>query len=381
MTGQRPMVVVGDDDLLDEVLRIAAATACAVERVPDVHAARARWTRAPLTVVDEATLESLSGDVQVAGGELVVVSAGHPGDESWKRFYEFGVGHVVALPDDEATLAGMFADLVDGPRRSGGRVLATVGARGGAGASVLAAAAAAEAARAGGRVLLVDCDGRSAGLDLVLGAEHDDGIRWPDVRVRSGRLSMAALADALPTVRCGGGRMALLSCGRDGAGPTVAGVGAVLDAATRAGYTVVCDLPRELGPVGEHVVARADLVAVVVPAEVRASASAKVLAGRLAGARRVSLVVRGPAPDGLPPGVISEAVGLDVLTVMRAEPKLARRLDRAEFAPRSGGPLATGARAVLESLLHDDAPARPARLRAVRTESGNDEPPALAAAA
>lgn len=359
MSEKRPLVAVNDDMLLDEVLRIAAATACAVERVPDPHAARTRWTHAPMVVLDESAMAELAAQAARPRGLVVVVCAGHPGDESWKRFYEFGVERVVALPDEESELVGLLADLVDGPSEDGGKVLATIGARGGAGASVFAAAAAVEVARAGGAVLLVDCDPLAGGLDLVLGAEQDAGLRWPELSVRAGRLSMSALVEALPSVRCGSGRLVLLSCGRDGDGPSEDGIRAVMEAGCRAGYTVICDLPRAPGAVSGCVLDRADLVGVLVPAEVRAGTAARGLVATLsARARRVGLIVRGPAPDGLSPGAIGEAVGAEVLTVMRAEPKLAKCLDRAEFAPRSNGPLAGGARAVLEALWWDESVSR-----------------------
>ena len=68
--------------------------------------------------------------------------------------------------------------------RRRGAAVAVVGGCGGAGASVLAAALAVTAVRHGGRALLVDCDPLGGGLDLVLGAEHVAGLRWPDDRRR-----------------------------------------------------------------------------------------------------------------------------------------------------------------------------------------------------
>lgn len=347
----RPLVVMSDETLLDEVLRLAAAAACEVDVVPDALAARAGWARAPLVLVDDAALQAWQRGQLPPRGEVYLLCVGRPPQDTWQRAFVTGASQVLSLPDDEPSLVSLFADVVDGPSAGAGRVLGVIGGRGGAGASVFAAAAAVEAARGGGGSVLVDCDQLAGGIDLLLGAEGDAGLRWPDLGVHGGRVSMSALSDALPDLRCGTGQLVMLSCGRDGPGPTPEGVSAVIDAGVRAGHTVVCDLPRELDAAGWRAVEKADLVAVVVPAEVRASAAAARIVERLRGrARRIGAVVRGPSPEALPVDLVTDAVGIELLTQMRAEPKLAKDLERASFAPRPAGPLASGARAVLATL-------------------------------
>lgn len=351
MADHRPLVVMSDEYLLDDVLRVAAAACCEVECAADVAAATRSWALAPLVLVDERAVRELAASSAPRAGALVLVSSGELADDGWRLVYETGVRQVVVLPDDESALVGLLADLVDGAGAAEGSVVAVVGGRGGAGSSVFAASLAVEGARAGGRCLLVDCDELSGGLDLVLGAEHDAGLRWPDLRVNGGRLSMGALREALPSVRYGAGELVLLSSARQGRGPTADGVAAVIEAGRRAGCLVVCDVPREPGDAGWAAVDQADLACVVVPAEVRASASARLVVARMADrARQVGLVVRGPAPDALSAEAISHAVGAEVVAVMRAEPKVAKDLERAEFQPRPGGPLSGAARAVLRRL-------------------------------
>lgn len=351
MSEHRPLVVMRDETLLDEVLRLAAAAACEVEVAQDPRAARASWARAPQVIVDDAALQVCQRGGLPARGGLTLLCVGRPPDEVWQRAFTAGVELVLALPEDEHALLTLFAEVADGPSAGGGRVLGVVGGRGGGGASVLSAAVAVEAARGGGGSLLVDCDPLAGGVDLLLGAEHDAGMRWPDLGVQGGRVSMPSLRAALPDLRCGSGRLVVLSCGREGPGPTPDGIAAVVEAGVRAGHTVVCDLPRELDAAGWAVVDRADLLAVVVPAEVRAAASAMRVVERLGGrARRVGVVVRGPAPDALPEDAVIEAVGVELLTSMRPEPGLARAVERGQFSPRPRGPLAAGARAVLKHL-------------------------------
>jgi hypothetical protein len=55
MEQPRALIVVNDETVLDEVLRLAAAVGCVVERAADLPSARGLWGRAPLVVIDEAS--------------------------------------------------------------------------------------------------------------------------------------------------------------------------------------------------------------------------------------------------------------------------------------------------------------------------------------
>lgn len=353
MTG-RPLVIVQDEDLLDSVLRLAAASGCEVDCAPDLAAAAGYLARAPLVVVDEPVLDGAPPRAFGRDRPVLLVSPGEPAAATWQRAFAAGVEQVLPLPEAESALVAILADVVDGPEARG-RVLAVIGGRGGAGASVLAASVALTTCSAGAHALLVDCDPLGGGLDLVLGAELAGGLRWPDLNLGSGRISMSALVEALPDPHYGDGRLVVLSCDRTNVGPTPEGVVSVLDAGRRAGRTVVCDLPRQVDEVGARVIGQADLVVVVVPAEVRASAAAARVAEQFRDhARRIGLVVRGPAPDALPADAVAAAVDLPLIAVMRAEPKLGRALDRAEFRAAQSGPLAAASRDLLDALWSDD---------------------------
>jgi secretion/DNA translocation related CpaE-like protein len=231
-------------------------------------------------------------------------------------------------------------------------VLAVLGGRGGAGASVFAVAVAVVAAQAGHQVLLVDCDVLGGGLDLALGAENMGGLRWPGLALGGGRVPATALHAALPAPRLGDrGGLTVLSCERTGPGPDGAAVRAVCGAGRRAGEIVVCDLPRYLGEPGTAALESADLAVLVVPAEVRACAAAATVAARVSCyGVSLQLVVRGPAPGGLTPHDVSRALELPLLAAMRPQPGLAGGLDRGAVPGRTRGPLATAARQVLGTL-------------------------------
>lgn len=350
MPGNRPLLVAADEPVREQVLRLAAAADCDLDDVPDPHVAAASWASAPLVIVDESALAPDAPELPTRVPVLLVCCA-EPSSAPWQRAFTSGVRRVVTLPADEGELLSLLADVVEAPGQHAGPVIAVLGARGGSGASVFSAAIAARAARAGQDAFLVDCDPLGGGLDLLLGAEREDGLRWPGLRVNSGRVSMNDLHEALPVYPVGGERVPVLSCGRAGAGPTCDAVAAVVDAGRRAGRLVVCDLDRRLGPASRAATLEADLTVLVVPAEVRACAAAERVLAHLAeqlDQRRVEAVVRVPGPDDLDGDDIATVLGIPLLSVLRPERGLARALERGAFCPRRRGPLASAAGAVLD---------------------------------
>lgn len=333
----------------DEIRRHAAAVDCDVVRVSDLDEAAPYWNDAPLVLVDEDVAPSAR--VQPRRADVVMVCGAKPPPSVWRRAVVLGAREVVTLPDTDGVLLTSLADVVEQPSADRGRVVAVLGGRGGAGASVLAAAVSVSAAKAGNRSMLVDCDPLGGGIDLVLGAELKDGVRWPDVRVQGGRVAMAALDEALPIGGPSDGPVALLSCDRDGLGPGPETIEAVLRAGVRAGRTVVCDLPREPGLCGQRVLAVADLVVMVVPAELRACVAASRVLDRLGDARsRARVLVRAPSPDGLGARDVAGSVGVPLLGWLPSDRRVARAVERGSFNLRRRGPLAAGARTVLREL-------------------------------
>lgn len=348
-TDGRPLVVAREGRVLDEIRRHAAAVDCDVVTVADLDEAAPYWHGAPLVLVDEEVAPGTR--VRPRRGDVVLVCGGKPPHSVWRRAVVLGAREVVTLPDTDGVLLTSLADVVEQPSTDRGRVVAVVGGRGGAGASLLAAAVSVGAARAGDRPVLLDCDPLGGGIDLVLGAELQDGVRWPDVQVQGGRVSISALDAALPVAGPPDGPVAMLSCDRDGAGPAPETVEAVLRAGVRAGRTVVCDLPRDPGPCGQRVLTAADLVVLVVPAELRACVAASRVLDRLGDARsRTRVLVRGPSPDGLSARDVAGSVGAALLGWLPVDRRVARSVERGSFDPRRRGPLGTAARTVLGEL-------------------------------
>jgi secretion/DNA translocation related CpaE-like protein len=354
---RRGLVMVTDPDLLDTVLRLAAAAGCEVHRAFDAGQARPVWPHAPLVLLDaEASRRCGRAGLPRRPGVVVAVR-GVPPPTVWRGAVEVGAEHVISLPDGEGWLVNALTEAAEGRARPGA-VLAVVGARGGAGASVFAAGAALTAVRDGGRVLLVDCDPLGGGLDLVLGAEDLGGLRWPDIEVGPGRVPATALHAALPAPPVdpdGGpdrtGRLGVLSCARSERGPSPAAVSSVVASGRRAGETVICDLPRYPTDAAAAALAAADLTVLVVPADIRSAAAggrvAQVLAEHGSEPR---LVVRGPSPGGIDAAEIGRVLDLPVLAMMSPEPGLTRALEHGGGPCRPRGPLAGAARVVLGEL-------------------------------
>jgi secretion/DNA translocation related CpaE-like protein len=346
--------MVSDPELLDALLRMAAAAGCELVRAVDPTEARRHWTDAPLVLLDPPAARACADSGLPRRRSVVVAVRGAPPPAVWEQAVAVGAENVVSVPEAESWLVAALAEAAEGGR-GGGAVLAVVGGRGGAGASVLAVAVAVTAVRAGERVLLVDCDPLGGGLDLVLGAEDLDGLRWPGVGVGSGRVPATALHAALPAPDVDGrSGLGVLSCDRSTHGPSPTAVASVLRSGRRAGETVVCDLPRYPTDAAVAALGDADLTVVVVPADVRSCAAAARVAAVVAehGGTRAGLVVRGPAPGGIAPEEVATALGLPLLATMRPEPGLARALERGMAPGRPRGPLAAAATAVLEAL-HD----------------------------
>jgi secretion/DNA translocation related CpaE-like protein len=159
----------------------------------------------------------------------------------------------------------------------------------------------------------------------------------------------ATLSAALPRIS----DLAVLSWDRgDPVELPAEAVEAVLDAARRAADLVVIDLPRYVDEAVRLAASIADVLLIVVPAEVRASAAAARLATQVSMlCHDVRVVVRGPAPSGLTGLDIARSLSLPLQGYLAAEPGLDRQLERGEPPGSRGGPLAELAEELLDDVL------------------------------
>ncbi|WP_214410005.1 septum site-determining protein Ssd [Sphaerisporangium fuscum] len=323
----RPLVITEDQDLLDDLLRIAAAADVEIDVAHAPVHARPYWKRAPLVVVGADAADSLAatGPPPRPGVLLVTRTPDDPG--VWRRCVAVGAQAVLELPEAERQLVDEFAEASE-PMVRAGETVCVIGGRGGAGASVLATSLALAGSRRGLRTLLVDADPLGGGIDVVLGQEQATGARWPDVVEREGRVSFTALQEALPTV----GELTVLSWHR-GESPPIPpeAMRAVLEAAHRGCDLIVVDLPRHVSPAAAEALSRAASTLVLVPADVRGVLAASQLLIEL---RRHTSALGAVVRDGvLHPDVISTSLGVPCLGLLADQRGLAEALNRGDAPP------------------------------------------------
>lgn len=348
-----PLIVTEDTELLDDLLRLCAAAGAtpevhhSVPSVPSAAGQRGRWEAAPLVLVGDDAARRVRGAARRRG--VVLVSRDQDDSEIWQRAVEIGADHVLMLPDGEQWLVDRIADVAEGVGRPA-LTVGVIGGRGGAGASTLACALAVTSAREGVRSLLVDADALGGGLDVLLGGETAEGLRWPAFAASRGRVGGGALEESLPELHS----LRVLSWDR---GDCVAvppqAVRAVLAAARRRGGTVVVDLPRRVDDGVAEILAQLDVGLLVVPAELRAVAAA----GRVAAAvgmvlRDLRVAVRGPYVSGLDGPEVARLLGLPLAGEVPVESGLLRATEsRRPPGATARGPLARFCREFWERAL------------------------------
>jgi secretion/DNA translocation related CpaE-like protein len=348
----RPLLVSGDEELLDDLLRVLAAAGAEPEVATGGPALRRAHREAPLVLLGADALAT--GPVRGLPrrpGVVVVAPAELPAP-AWAAAVELGAERVAVLPEDEQWLLSRVSSALRRPVDRG-RLVVVGGSCGGAGASTVAAAVALTAAPGADGVLLVDTDCFGGGLDLLLGAERAEGLRWPELAGLRGRVAGEALMAALPEVA----GVSVLSASRSApAEIPAAAVSAVVEAARAGGRPVVVDLPRTAGrEVTDLVLADADLAVLVVPGRLRAASAARALVeagpdgtpGAWSSAR---LVVR-PVAGGLSAAEVADVVGRPVLAELGHDRSAVARGERGE-PPQLGlrSPLGSLARRVLAEL-------------------------------
>lgn len=318
------LAVLADPALRAGLDRVAAAAGVRVVYAGDASpVSRKTWAAAAAVVLDARAAAHCDRWGLPRREHVTVLTPTEPETATWAAAVGAGAAHVLRLPEQEAELVRALADAAESSRDDGSRshAVAVVGGCGGAGASSFAVALAQAAADA----LLVDLDPWGGGLDLLLGSETTPGLRWPDLALQGGRLTWAAVRDALPRHR----GVSVLSGTRRAYELEAAPVHAVIDAGRRGAVSVICDLPRRFNDATQAALSAADLVVVVSRCDVRACAATGALAPVLASVNpNVGLVVRGPSPGGLRAAEIAEIAGLPLLAAIKAQPQLAEQADR-----------------------------------------------------
>jgi secretion/DNA translocation related CpaE-like protein len=242
------------------------------------------------------------------------------------------------------------APALGGPGDAWSRVVAVVGACGGAGTSTVAAALAHGLRRAAGRGVLVDLDAPGPGVEVLLGVESEPGARWPELGAARGEVDGRGLVAALPRWRS----VPVLSASRLSAeGPDDDVVLDVCAGLLRAGEHVVLDLPRRWTPAVRALLAGADHVLLVAPLTMPGAAGTVVVATAVAAARGdrgsdegvpvadggavARLVCRRPRPGRVDAADLEELTGMPLAALVPADRRLVAAVERGEGPPMGRG--------------------------------------------
>ena len=313
-----PLLATCDPELLDDLLRLAAAAGVTLDVAHDPASATRLWPTAPVVLVGPDLTTSLAERQPPRRPDVYLLGRGDP---DYRGAVLLGATDVVALPARESWLVEVLADTVDGSSRPG-TMVGFVGGCGGVGATTLACATALVAS-AQGRTALVDLDPLGPGVERVVGIEAAEGIRWADLAGSSGRLGSRALRDALPRSDA----LGVLGWGSN-ADPLDATVVREALAATRRGHDlVVLDLPRHLTSAAVLAASRCDVVVLVAGCSLPgAAAAARSLAAFAEVTSSVQLVAR-RADDAVSASALAVTLGLPLIATMGEQRHLAEHVD------------------------------------------------------
>lgn len=211
-------------------------------------------------------------------------------------------------------------------------VVLVVGVRGGVGASTLAALAARRcAARArsraqGGTVALVDLHPVGGGVEVLLGLERAEGVRWPDLRDARGTVTGTDLEGLLPRWH----HVEVLSADRRGGPPGEAALSAVWPALLERCSTVVADVPPAAlvaDGAGERWASAAAQVVLVTSQDVAGVAAGLTVRPRL-GLTAAHLVLRRRRHARVSPLEAAHVLDLPVLALLPTDRGVADAVDR-----------------------------------------------------
>lgn len=342
-----PLIVTADDGLLDEALRLCAAVGATPVVAGDITAARRSWKEAPAVVVCADLVAALARTEPSRRDGVVVI--GHDTTGVWPSAVALGAERVCEVPRDQDAVIEALANALEGNGEA--CVVSVMGGCGGAGATTLAASLVLAGARRGFASLLLDADPFGGGIDLVLGHENVEGMRWRDLDRTQGRVSGESLRQVLPS------RSGVSTLSWDRGEPVdvhSSSVRAVLAAAARAYDLVAVDVPRQFDDVTEEILGRSVLIVLLVPEDIHAlSASGRVLAQLQRHTGNVALLTRARR-GGIGSSAVSETLGLPVLGRVRHERHLASNLD-AGAGPGRSRTLRSGCRSILDTLGLADA--------------------------
>lgn len=305
-TSKQILLATREPTVLEAVAALGLALDVEVAHVYDRDALRTRWSAARVRLVGTDMVQRAA---ELGARDHTWVVGTHP-DQLVSASAELNAP-AVAVPDATGRLAEIMGSATSAPVDF--RTVAVAGASGGLGVSALAVSLAAHAGKQAPSALveLADCGG---GIDLLLGAEAHPGLRWGQLATARGHLG-----ELTGLVTADGVDLVALERERPHQ-PDVEAISAVMRSLGRAHRNVVVDAGR-----GEALPPLApDHLLLLVAADVRGVAAARmaVQARPALGAAQV-VVRRGPG-RALPSGAVADALGMPLAGVLRQDPMVPR---------------------------------------------------------
>lgn len=310
-----PLVISEDANVIDAAHRWCAAVNSAAQVSCSLTAVRRLWRDCPAVLVDAAQVDAVLSWQLSRRDHVVIVH--QDSVQQWTGALQLGAMSLRHIADDEAVIADL-ARALDGSSEA--CVVSVIGAVGGVGGSTLAAALAMHGAARGTESLVVDGDRTGGGIDLVCGAEHSEGLRWPDLALADGHVSPGSLTRVLP--RAGGA--AVLSWHRE-AGVPVSPT-AVFAAAVRGFDLMAVDLNRHAAvdrdQLAAEALSRSVAAVVVVPESIRGLVAGEILVDQLTDQVASRLVVTRALRHGVGTSAIARELGVPVLSRLSTDRSL-----------------------------------------------------------
>lgn len=125
--------------------------------------------------------------------EVCLILGSSPNQNTWKIAQDFGAEHVALLPESRQWLL----EYLKAPVKQHAEIIAISSVVGGVGGSTLAGYLGTLWAKQNERVVVIDCDTDSVGLDVTFGLEQEQGLRWSDGISTEGKPNGEALFNNL----------------------------------------------------------------------------------------------------------------------------------------------------------------------------------------
>ncbi|EFC84481.1 septum site-determining protein Ssd [Parafrankia sp. EUN1f] len=168
----RPLVVTDSHELLDDLLRLAAAAGTTVTVAPTARAASRYWANAPLVVVGADRAAACVAANLPPRSDIVLVGTDVDDRRTWSLALLINAEHVIFLPAAETWLVNVLSRAADAASRRS-LTLGVLGGHGGAGSTTLAVTLARAGLRRRVRSALLEIDpfgGLTVGADTPSGS-------------------------------------------------------------------------------------------------------------------------------------------------------------------------------------------------------------------